>query len=102
VTVSTKEGNGSPPALVVSPTTVSLNDQCGFTTSVVVAGGVGPLSVNSTHPRVTAVLSGNTVQITRIGSGDGATVYPNTATVSVTDGTSIQNVTVNSVAINCP
>ena len=102
VTVHTVAGTGSPPALVVSPTTVTLNDQCGFTTSVVAIGGVGPLSVNSTHPRVTAFLSGNTVQITRIASGDGATVYPNSATVSVTDGATVQNVTVNGVAINCP
>jgi hypothetical protein len=104
VTVNTAEGTAQLPALAVSPTTVSLNDTCGFTTSVTAVGGTGPLSVNSTHPRVSAVISGNTVTITRLRPDPAPppAFYPTSAVVSVTDGSTIQNVTVNNVATFCP
>ncbi len=103
VTVKTEQGSGTGTALVVSPTTVTLNDTCGFTTSVTAVGGAGPLSVNSTHPRVSAVISGNTVTITRL-TGDPLplVLYPTTATVTVTDGATTQNVSVNNVRQSCP
>ena len=106
VTVKTEEGSGTPPPLVVSPTTVTLNDTCGFSTSVTAIGGVGPLSVNSGHPRVSASLSGSTITITRLTPDPvppaGPAFYPTTATVSVTDGATVQNVTVNGVKQFCP
>ena len=102
VTVNTVEGTQQLPPLAVSPTTVNLADTCGFSASVSVVGGVGPVSTNSTHPRVFASVSGNTLTISRMPSGDGAQVFPTTATISVTDGATIQNVTVNGVAANCP
>jgi len=106
VTVKTQEGTGTLPPLAVAPTTVSLNDTCGFSTSVTAVGGVGPLSVNSTHPRVSAVLSGNTITITRLqpdpASPPGPSFYPTTAQVTITDGATIQNVTVNNVRQFCP
>ena len=106
VTVKTEEGSATLPPLVVSPTTVTLNDTCGFSTSVTAVGGVGPLSVNSSHPRVSAALSGNTVTITRLTPDPvppaGPAFYPTTATVSVTDGATVQNVTVNGVRQFCP
>jgi hypothetical protein len=106
VTVSTEEGSAELPALAVAPTTVSLNDTCGFTTSVTAVGGVGPLSVNSSHPRVSATLSGNTVTITRLtpdpASPPGPSFYPTTATVTVTDGATIETVTVSNVRQFCP
>jgi hypothetical protein len=102
VTVDTAEGTEQLPPLAVSPTTVNLADTCGFSASVSVVGGVGGFSTNSTHPRVVANVSGNTLTISRLPSGDGAQVFPTTATISVTDGATIQNVTVNGVAANCP
>jgi hypothetical protein len=106
VSVKTEEGSKTLPALAVSPTTVSLNDTCGFSSSVTAVGGVGPLSVNSSHPRVSATLSGNTVTITRLtpdpASPPGPSFYPTTATVSITDGATISSVTVNDVRQFCP
>jgi len=106
VSVKTEEGSKTLPALAVSPTTVSLNDTCGFSSSVTAVGGVGPLSVNSSHPRVSATLSGNTVTITRLSpdpaSPPGPSFYPTTATVSITDGATISSVTVNDVRQFCP
>jgi len=106
VTVTTEEGSEELPPLTVAPTSVSLNDTCGYTTSVTAVGGVGPLSTNSTHPRVSAVVSGNTVTITRLtpdpASPPGPSFYPTSAVVSVTDGATIQNITVNNVRQFCP
>ena len=101
VTVDTKPGSGTPPApvpITVSPSSITLT--CGTSGSISVVGGTGTLSVNSSHPRVTALLSGNTITITRL-AGDGATIYTSTATISVTDGSSITPATVT-VPANCP
>lgn len=106
VTVTTEEGSAELPALVVAPTTVSLNDTCGFSTSVTAVGGAGPLSVTSTHPRVSATISGSTVTIRRLTPDPappaGPAFYPTTATVTVTDGADVKSVTVNNVASFCP
>jgi hypothetical protein len=106
VTVTTEEGSAQLPPLAVAPTTISLNDTCGFSASVTAVGGLGPLSANSTHPRVSATVSGNLVTITRLtpdpASPPGAPFYPTTATVVVTDGATVQPVTVNNVRAFCP
>lgn len=70
-------------------------------TQAAAVGGVGPLQVVSSHPRVNATISGNVLSVLRIGSGDGATIYPTTATLAVTDGATIATVTVT-VPANCP
>jgi hypothetical protein len=106
ITVTTEEGSGTLPPLAVAPTTVNLNDTCGFSASVTAVGGVGPLSANSSHPRVSAVISGNTVTITRLApdpaSPPGPSFYPTTATVTITDGATIQSVQVSNVRQFCP
>lgn len=100
VTVTSNKGPTAtpPPALTVAPSSITL--ACGTSGSVSVVGGTGSYSVNSSHPRVNATVSGNTVTITRV-TGDGVTVYPPSATVSVTDGSTIQPVSVT-VPANCP
>lgn len=98
VTVDTARGTTTVPDMTVSPTTLTL--VCGTSGSATVVGGRGGYFTSSTHPRVTAVVSGNTVTISRP-IGDGATVYPTTATVNVSDGTKIVGITVT-VPANCP
>jgi hypothetical protein len=103
VTVTTELGTAKPPTVqpfTVQPTTLTV--ACGQTGSVSVAGGngVASYSVNSDHPRVIAFTFNNTVSVTRM-TGDGPTVFPTTANVSVTDGSSVQTVTVT-VPANCP
>ena len=86
VLITTVKGTDPPrTALTVTPATLTLS--CGTSGSVTVVGGTGNYSVNSTHPRVTATVSGNTITITRL-AGDAAPVgtFPGTATISVTDG----------------
>ena len=100
VTVSAKRGAAAaaPPALAVAPAAITL--ACNTSGSVSVVGGSGIYSVASSHPRVNATVAGNTITITRL-NGDGVTVYPVTASVSVTDGASAQVVTAT-VPANCP
>jgi hypothetical protein len=101
VTVTSAEGSGTPtppPALTVAPTTITL--VCGTAGSVSVVGGTGSYFANSTHPRVTAVVSGNTLTITRL-AGDGGVSYPTGGTVSVSDGSSVGTVAVT-VPASCP
>lgn len=103
VTVDTAKGTTDPtppPPLTVAPTSITL--ACGTSGSVTVVGGVsGGYFVNSTHPRVTAVVSGNTITITRL-SGDAAgQSFPTTASISVSDGRTIVPVGVT-VPANCP
>jgi len=96
--ITTVKGTTTPPpALVVSPSSMTL--LCGQSGNATVVGGNGNYTANSSHPRVTAGVSGNTVTVTRV-IGDGATVYPATGTVSITDGSSIVNITVT-VPTNC-
>jgi hypothetical protein len=106
VTVTTVEGTAQQPALVVAPTSVDLGNACNFSSSVTVAGGVGPISTNSSHPRVVATVSGNTVTITRLSpdpaSPPNPAAYPTTGTVSITDGATIQTVDVNNIRAFCP
>ena len=98
-TVTTVKGT-SPPAtpLTVSPSTLSL--VCGQSGSVTVVGGNGNYAVNSSNSRVTATVSGNTVTITRLTGDPAPGSFPTSATISVTDGTSIGN-TVATVPASC-
>ncbi len=100
VTVSSVRGAAAaaPPALAVAPNTITL--VCNSSGSVSVVGGTGAYSVASSHPRVNATVSGHTITITRL-NGDGATVYPPSASISVTDGATAQTVTAT-VPANCP
>lgn len=100
VEVTTEVGDAPPdlPALAVAPLNITLT--CGTAGSITVVGGTGRYQVNSTHPRVTSVVGGNTVTITRL-TGDGATAYPTTASISVSDGIEVQTVTAT-VPANCP
>ncbi len=99
VTVSVLPGTGTPPTLSASPTTIA-NLTCGTSVSVTVVGPAG-LVPASQHPRVQATISGSTLTIRRI-IGDGLTVYPNSGTVTVTDGSSIVTITLTAVDPNCP
>jgi hypothetical protein len=100
VTVTTAAGTAAPPVLSVSPSTVTLTCAANVAT-VAVVGGTGSNSAVSSSPRVTASVSGSSMQITRL-LGDGATgPFPTTVTVSVTDGATIATVTVTSPA-SCP
>jgi hypothetical protein len=100
VEVITERGPAPPAlaALAVAPTALTLT--CGSSGSVSVVGGTGRYTVNSTHPRVIAAVSGNTVTITRL-TGDGASAFPTSAGISVSDGLSVVTVTAT-VPGNCP
>ena len=92
---------GTAPAatpITVAPATMTLT--CGGSGAATVVGGSGTYSASSSSARVTSAVAGNTVTITRL-NGDGATVFPTTAVVTVTDGASVGSVTVT-VPANCP
>jgi len=92
---------GTAPAatpITVAPATMTLT--CGGSGAATVVGGSGTYSASSSSARVTAAVAGNTVTITRL-NGDGATVFPTSAVVTVTDGASVGSVTVT-VPANCP
>jgi len=101
VDVKSVAGSGTPPkpaTFAVAPTAVTLG--CNASGSVTAVGGSGSYSTTSSSTLVTAVVSGNTVTITRTGpAGPGAGTM--TSTVAVTDGSTIQTVTVTSPA-TCP
>jgi len=101
VTLTTKAGSATPPGPAtfdVQPTSVTVG--CGQTATLSVVGGSGLYTANSTHSRLIAFTFGNSVGITRA-TGDGATIFPATGTVTVTDGTNIAAITVTT-ATNCP
>ena len=101
VTVDTLAGGGSPPTLTVSP--AALNLACSSSASVAVVGGSGSYSVVSSHPRVTAVVLGNTITVTRLGAPanpDPAPPYAPTASLLISDGATVVTV-VATVPISC-
>ena len=58
-------GTTAPPAVTAVPTTLTLG--CGQTGQATVVGGTGsPLTATSTHPRVTALIGGSVLTITRV------------------------------------
>jgi hypothetical protein len=93
LTVNTAAGTTAPPALVVSPAAVTVTCTANVAT-VAVVGGLGANSAVSSSPRVSATVSGNTLQITRLLGDPPPGPYPTAVTVSVTDGTSIASVAV--------
>jgi hypothetical protein len=106
VTVTTAAGSQvvpPPAALTVAPSTLTLN--CGASSSVTVVGGSGSYSASSTSASVGAVVSGNTVTISRQ-LHDGGTFFPQPVTVTITDGATFAPVTVNTqfpgVPLTCP
>jgi hypothetical protein len=99
IDVTSKPGAGSPPtpaAFTVAPNAIVLG--CGQSGSVSAVGGSGSYSTNSGSPNVTAVVSGNTVTITRANSGTNAAAD---TTIAVTDGSAIATVKVTSPLV-CP
>jgi hypothetical protein len=101
VDVKSVAGSATPPApptFVVAPTSITL--ACGASGSVSAVGGSGSYSTTSTNSAVTAVVSGNTITITRAGPA-GAGTGTMTSTVAVTDGSAIKTVDVTSPA-TCP
>jgi hypothetical protein len=100
ITVTSQPGTGTLPPIAVSPTTLTLT--CAApTASAAVIGGTGGLSAVTSHPRVQATISGNVLTVTRLTPDVPVVVYPATATIAVTDGATIVNVTAT-VPASCP
>jgi hypothetical protein len=100
LTVTSQAGTGTLPPIAVSPSSLTLT--CAAPTgSAAVIGGNGSLSAVSSHPRVQATISGNILTVTRLVPDVPVVAYPATATVAVTDGATIVNVTVT-VPPSCP
>jgi hypothetical protein len=100
LTVNTAAGTVAPPALSVAPAAITLTCAANVAT-VAVVGGTGANSAVSSSPRVTATVSGNSMQITRLLGDPPPGPYPTTVNVSVTDGVSLASVIVTSPAF-CP
>ncbi len=100
VSVTSVPGTSSIP-ITIAPSPLQTLTCAANTTQAAVVGGVAQLQVVSTHPRVQATISGNVLSVLRIGSGDGAIIYPTTATLVITDGASVLSVNVT-VPANCP
>jgi hypothetical protein len=100
LTITTIKGTTVPPTPITA-TPNSLTLTCGASGNVTVTGGNGNYSANSTHPRVTATVSGNTVTITRLAGPEVGGPFPTTASISVTDGSTATPITAT-VPANCP
>lgn len=102
VAVASNPGTGTPPPLTVSPATMTLTCAANVGSAAVVGGASGfGLNAISSHPRVTAFISGNTLTVTRL-LADGATgPFATTATIAITDGASIANLAAT-VPASCP
>ena len=100
LTVTTAVGTTTATVLSVSPSSVTLTCAANVAT-VAVVGGTGFNTAISSSSRVTATVSGTSMQITRL-LGDGATgPFPTAVTVTVTDGTTSAAVAVTSPP-SCP
>ena len=100
ITVTSQPGSGTLPPIAVSPSTLTLTCTAP-TASAAVIGGNGSLSAVSSHPRVQATISGTVLTVSRLVPDVPVVAYPATATIAVTDGATIVNVTV-SVPTSCP
>lgn len=92
VEITTEGGSGTPPALAIAPTALTI--ACASSSSSTVIGGSGGYSANSADPsRVVASISGNTITFTRTGGplASGGTVA---VPVVISDGSSLVTVTV--------
>lgn len=102
VTVASVPGTTSIP-ITVSPLPLPALTCTVNTTQAAVVGGNGPLQVVSNHPRVFATISGNVLSVLRAANGDGATIYPTTASLAITDGTTLNATAITiTVPANCP
>jgi len=101
VTVSIAAGAGTPTPLAISPATIA-NLNCGSSAQVTLIGGVGGLSVSSSHPRITAVASASTLTVTRLAGDPLLSVFPTSGTVTVTDGATIVSLAITATPANCP
>lgn len=100
ISVTSQPGTGTLPPIAVSPTTLTLT--CAAPTgSAAVIGGNGPLSAVTSHPRVQATISGNVLTVSRLVPDLPVTPYPTNATVAITDGATIVNLTAT-VPASCP
>jgi hypothetical protein len=104
LTVNTEAGSGAPPPPALN-NTGPLTLGCGQSGSVSIIGGSGTFSASSPDPRVSGVLTGRTLTVTR-GALDAPTVPPTTPgtmtfTITVTDGTSTTPVGITAPAV-CP
>jgi hypothetical protein len=105
VTVNNEPGTGTAPApaITLSPTTLTLG--CGASASLVITGGTDPFNASSNHPRVTALIDAligtRTVTVTRVSPDVPPAVYPTTAVITVTDGTTFKSANVT-VPATCP
>jgi hypothetical protein len=100
IAVKSEAGTGTLPPLTISPTAIPTL-LCGQSAQVLVIGGSGSLNYVSTHPRIDVTVSGSTIALTRR-TADGATLYPTTGTISVTDGNTFASIGVGSTPANCP
>lgn len=101
----TLEAEPTPPPVVIAPSALPGTApalRCGQSAQVAVIGGStrASLSLRSTHPRVNAVISGQTLSVQRL-AGDGGTAYPDSFTVTVTDGSSTAELA-GTTATTCP
>ena len=109
VEVTTVRGSDPPPPLPITPTPGSLTLSCGSAGSVILIGGGGTFTVATPNPRLTAVVSGRIVTITRVGTDPAGTPpsptpgTPNIVSfnVNVTDGTQVMGIGVSAPS-NCP
>lgn len=105
VRVTTEPGENpapAPPAPPVTTTPSSITLGCGQSGSVSITGGAPPYSASSATPGISAVVTGNTLTITRAAVGStGATGTPTSATVNVTDGATVAPVSVTTPT-TCP
>lgn len=101
VTVTSVRGPAAtpPPPMAVAPSSITL--ACGTSGSVSVVGGTGSYSVTSSHPQVNATVAGRTITITRVSPDPVGSSFPTTASISVTDGSTVQVVTAT-VPSTCP
>jgi hypothetical protein len=102
ITVTTAAGSTvvPPPAVLsVAPNAITLG--CNVTGSVTVVGGTGAYSATTSSPAITAQPSGNTVSIHRVSPDPAGGPFPTTEQVSITDGSTVQVVTVT-VPATCP
>lgn len=100
ITISSQPGTQTLPALAVAPASIATLN-CGTSGQATVVGGNGRYTANSSHPRITAQVAGNTVTVTRL-AGDGTIAYPVTGSISITDGASVVTLAITATPANCP
>jgi hypothetical protein len=93
LTITTAIGSPPPKPTPITVTPATLTLTCGGSGAVTATGGTGTYSVSSSNSRVTAVVSGNTITITRLAPDPAGGPFPTSAIITVTDGASVFSVT---------